>query len=1670
MPLTPQQQRNVDRVRGKYGDEPAAELEQRYLANQPAPVAPPPVAPEPVVREMVGARPPNLPGTTPRQPQFRAPIQSDALKLFAEAKERRAQQLGDRRTSYSAAEVEAAREASRALLQNRTTSGAARRVGNVQEKQGPAAVLAALAPQVQVTREDVEADREHTKRLVRARREGEREGRKAFHTKVLALRPKYTESARRQLQMEDPQTEADGPEVAELSRRMWNRDVRILAPELVENRRQTLGDVGEKLVADTFTTRRPGGRVVESGLAQGLRALNAPWRFVSEPLMQAATYEVDENGEPLDKNDFAYRAEQTLKEHLPGTVAKATLPGFTTLPRPFQASTRTTSGPRAAQQTGDYWQDVAVAIAKGRDATDEFTELPNYVKEWEDKGYPNQPWATGMMVEFMLPLTPAGPLAKGATVGAGAAADALRFVKPGTKLESALRLGESPLKEAQRINAMRAARTELRGVEAPATAVDKAVDAHGVHRAAADTITREMANPRTLKKALNRTTRTTTTVAELEKQAGWAMTSATVRRLVKAAEDADGVVHVPALKRGLQAWEDGVKAADKAGELSDMAKLAFNISVPAARSTGIVASRASKYTSALRKSGVPRISAEAEGWRMAASDVLRQRFLDKAPVDAIFVTPTVMVKKSALESGAVQRVGKEVGTVMTGTFKDGAWVPSDPQAVRRALVQSIGPQKATTSEYWAGVLDRMAAGEDLTELDYTRMFDEVLGDAVVKRLGGEELVFDGPQAQAARRPLERRAGVDRARAGVELLRAVTPEGVQKVVMDAMERPGFVHNTLRKAIPKDVLPPSNLNPARSSMGLRVWVDSLDGEIANIPRRMMKEMAENRKKYGAVEGFQRMIQDYVKRTNKLYVEGGPEVSEFTAWRHVINKFFEDSKSMSDAAFKSVLGIRDATGKLDELPALTPENLAKVIENMRQTPEFAGKGLRGLGPFAKDDLFAAFLSWMVETEVGLAVRGTFREALQKHPELRVDVYNMLDIPADETAAKLGQAMADRGIDHLARAPRADGRTLNSVLNDHMRNIAMRFSDEQRFLLGELLVAHKLSTGDLKATPSSLQSIKHAIGRLLDRARLEDDLKTLGFDLDAEDGKQVVDAAMDMVVNTTLRGTETSVQDMLKLWGAVDTGDELSDAVASINTKFVNIAGQEGLSAMLGHDLAKEIGEIRASVQGGAFERNLAALRVSDKEGMDYALSAMGVLAAGSRRVATSGMLGGILAPNTRFHAINFLTAPAIMAMTLGVPTTLKALGAPRLLNWFQLRLGNADGLAFKARGSGKSWTNRMVQDAIDRNNFRFSQAGFEFANVAIEDMRRVSKLDPSAGKAAGPGTRAWRWVNPANKNFWSTVAEESDNAWRTNVFVTALKMGKTEAEAAELSRKSLLDYGAIPTKEREAVARFIMFYSFSRNMALETVLAAGRNPRTLRNVMFLHREQQERAETWAFGKPWNQTRAWMTHLKDVGGVQQGLAGPANPAMESAAAIGNVMQAIVWGSPDIADVQEGAVDAAFNPTVQLMKDLAGGGDRIPARHVALFMNAGIWNGEYGMAELLDVQHVDDAVDNDRRRAGEGTFHGKQYRMSEKGRRRYYGMLYFAAQVGMRRTIEDYNKLGLATGKATPEGAELPREVAPSPLLFSLGMETSMGVPKGLESQAAVVQKNMNTLREMGK
>jgi len=224
----------------------------------------------------------------------------------------------------------------------------------------------------------------------------------------------------------------------------------------------------------------------------------------------------------------------------------------------------------------------------------------------------------------------------------------------------------------------------------------------------------------------------------------------------------------------------------------------------------------------------------------------------------------------------------------------------------------------------------------------------------------------------------------------------------------------------------------------------------------------------------------------------------------------------------------------------------------------------------------------------------------------------------------------------------------------------------------------------------------------------------------------------------------------------------------------------------------------------------------------------------------MARQGMLAGFILPNFAYHAANIMSAPGIMATTIGLAASVKStvtlLDKGFLANRIAYRLRSL--IAQTTAGyptflghnvftiNGKVYTDEYLIKLAIRNGLYQGQQTTEFASSLMDDLLRYARrnLDGSSTEVSKGDIRGWLKENldPNTETWAAYYANQTDFHFKLSVMTQALLAGRSEQEAIQLAQKALFDFSSISQFERDYISKWWWFYSFSRHSFLQSTRA--------------------------------------------------------------------------------------------------------------------------------------------------------------------------------------------------------------------------------------------------------
>ena len=361
-----------------------------------------------------------------------------------------------------------------------------------------------------------------------------------------------------------------------------------------------------------------------------------------------------------------------------------------------------------------------------------------------------------------------------------------------------------------------------------------------------------------------------------------------------------------------------------------------------------------------------------------------------------------------------------------------------------------------------------------------------------------------------------------------------------------------------------------------------------------------------------------------------------------------------------------------------------------------------------------------------------------------------------------------------------------------------------------------------------------------------------------------------------------------------------------------------------------------------------------------------------------------------------------------------------------------------------------------------------------------------------------------NPGFKTSSSSpgmrLAMNTDYYFRENLFIGALQDGKTIDQAATLARNAYLDYGKLPAWSKEGWFRGALYFSFMYRTSIETAKALA-NPKAAANLARLARGHV--AMTKATGSYYF---TGDQALESMFVTSQGGDGEYDAVnlyyrdpwvsnmITQAEAITFLTQA-ASGDPEAAIGRsiEGILDYMYMPAIDVIRDLdpdykKGVPPKTMYRILLAQQIAGnipeIFPNIIPDDSVFDVTQANipqgasyyiDRYDLEVRPPsamvpGSPTYDGYQYRFQTKeGYNNFYLDSLFLATIGAKRLADDVTAVMIQSGYL-PEGAEFGYLENGSPILYLMGRQSPMRLPKEWEMYDRQMRAQQQRLRELKK
>jgi len=426
-----------------------------------------------------------------------------------------------------------------------------------------------------------------------------------------------------------------------------------------------------------------------------------------------------------------------------------------------------------------------------------------------------------------------------------------------------------------------------------------------------------------------------------------------------------------------------------------------------------------------------------------------------------------------------------------------------------------------------------------------------------------------------------------------------------------------------------------------------------------------------------------------------------------------------------------------------------------------------------------------------------------------------------------------------------------------------------------------------------------------------------------------------------------------------------------------------------------------------------------------------------AGANNVARAGVLGGIALPNMGYQMVNYLTANAIIAATVGFKYMSTGLPIAYIFNLRNLEVmkytygrlipwrGPLKNVDIVTTPAGVVYTAKRLSDLIISNSIGRTQTKTEISRNIIESFIRYAGTTTTGAKEIKVLKDFIKiHMNPIHEiGIWSQVANMMDVSFRTNVVIQALEEGLSEADALALGRKALFDYGRVSKFEQLSINRTIWFYTFMRENLATLFTNIINNPNRIAQQMKLGRGLPEYDDgDWLYHddkKVYAESKPFLALAKEVGGSYYGSSIPTVEALQQTIEMIALSKALAPPPLGELELQDPIiyVGGKSNPlvrgvvTVGTGQEIKFGEAQEPStyldpRLIAWFqLNEGLWDS---FRAFVNVE----AVPRDQMKFNQTTYGGLQWRIpaDDKTSRRIWWLLNeLALGLGKQRLMREY-------------------------------------------------------------
>ena len=258
---------------------------------------------------------------------------------------------------------------------------------------------------------------------------------------------------------------------------------------------------------------------------------------------------------------------------------------------------------------------------------------------------------------------------------------------------------------------------------------------------------------------------------------------------------------------------------------------------------------------------------------------------------------------------------------------------------------------------------------------------------------------------------------------------------------------------------------------------------------------------------------------------------------------------------------------------------------------------------------------------------------------------------------------------------------------------------------------------------------------------------------------------------------------------------------------------------------------------------------------------------------RNAVFGLRYGYAIPNLPLVLGRLVGAPVLSVATIGLENTARTLGQlgrrldPR--QWANRRYGG-----ILRAPDGTVYTPDDIQDLVDQYGLGATALDTERVGSLANDLLVSARRSAEEAGLGARFRRALDVANPATRSLGARMAEAIELTYRRGVFEAGLAGGESPEVAADLARRSLLDFSQVPDAVSAELGQYVATAAQHYQLLSEMVAKVAENPGAVRSIMRAHVKRAQAEDPYGLAGD-DEVRATI-RFEDDGRV---FYGPANP-----------------------------------------------------------------------------------------------------------------------------------------------------------------------------------------------